>query len=196
MPGRLWTGTVAAGRARFLAWRAGVQPERLRAVSLDVGADEPIILFTTLRRADYSRARLMELYRMRWGEEEFFKSFKSDALGLGQFHSKSSHGVRQEIHAALLYSALSRDLLAAAAKTHGVPHGEPSPKAGATALADTLVPILLTADPEAVGRLLEIVLQRLARSWRRPRPGRRAPRRSFKPRPKWGAKGRRGREGR
>jgi hypothetical protein len=64
---------------------------------------------TTLRRSDFSRRQLRELYHMRWEAEEFFKLLKSPYIGQGQFRSKSPVGIKQEIHALVLYLAVARE---------------------------------------------------------------------------------------
>lgn len=168
----------------------------LRALEVDVGGDEPLYFITTLRRKDYTRSQVADLYRLRWREEEFFKALKRAELGLGQFHAKSANGVKQEVFASLLYWAITRYFLAAAGRAHGVPHLELSPKAGAIALGDNLVELLLARQHADVEPTADSIVSRLEKARIPSRPRRSFPRCSYKPRPKWGPTGRKGREGR
>ena len=170
-------------------------PLELRAVEIDVGGPEPLYFITSLRRSAYSRKQLATLYRLRWTEEEFFKAFKRAELSLGQMHAKSVNGVKQELFASLVYWAIARYLLAAAGEIHDVAHAQLSPKAGAIALGDTIVELLLATDHAAARPPILAVLDRLQTARIPYRPDRSYPRRSFKPQPKWGPKGRRGRDG-
>ena len=125
---------------------------------------------------------------MRWEAEEFYKVTKADDFDQRQLHARGAQGVRQEILAQALFAAIARFLLANAAKESGET-GELSMKAGVLATANYLTRLLL-GDPEHASRWLRRLLARLARARYVRRPGRSFPRRSFKPKPRWGPRGR------
>lgn len=167
-------------------------PIEVRALRIMVPDSEPTVLLTSLRRSEFSKAQLADVYHRRWEIEEFYKLTKGDYLGQGQFHAQSSNGVRQEIHAVALFVSVTRYLMAAAADEHDIPYESLSPKAGILGLAAYVTRLLLAGDADSIGSALERLLQRIVRTRDRQRPGRRAPRRSFKPTRKWGPGGRRG----
>jgi len=171
------------------AARAGVESIDLRCVRLDVDADDPWLLLTSLRRCEVTLSQLKQLYHLRWEIEEFFKLVKSDAVSLRQLHAKSALGVEQEFRAHLLLTAISRLLMINAAAEHAAPQDELSAKAGIMALAGSIVRLLLCDRPEQRLELHDALLRRLARCRRKRRPGRSCPRRSFKPGPRWNSKG-------
>jgi len=94
---------------------AGHDPVDVRLLRVPKPDSEPAVLFTSLPRASFTRAQIAGLYRMRWEIEEFYKLFKSEYLGQGQFHARSALGVEQEIHAVALFVAITRYLMGAAA---------------------------------------------------------------------------------
>lgn len=151
---------------------------------------EPVILLTTLRDRDgYTRRDIEHLYHMRWDAEEHYKAVKSDYMAQGQLHARSANGVRQEIFAIMLFHALSRLPLAHAAEQEDVPFRELSTKAASIGTSEFLLRLIFHGhnSSEHWGRQLAA---RLARSRVKPRPGRSFPRRSFKPRLRWGPRGR------
>jgi hypothetical protein len=129
---------------------------------------------------------------MRWEIEEYYKLVKGDYLGQGQFHSRTAPGVVQEIHAVTLFVGITRYLMAAAVETQGTPYADLSPKAAVLGVADYVVRLLLASDAEQVAPFLRSLLERIVRTKDPRRPGRRWPRRSFRPSRKWGPGGRRG----
>ncbi len=165
------------------------EPIPIRIIRSTRGDSEDVIIVTTLREADgFALSDIEELYRVRWEAEEHFKAVKSDYMAQGQLHSKSAPGVRQELSAIMVFHALSRLVLAAAAAESQKPYAELSTKTACIGTSEYLVQILFHGDlpiDEWVRRLLS----RLARSHVKPRPGRSFPRRSFKPRPTWGPRG-------
>jgi hypothetical protein len=171
--------------------RAGSQAIEVRAVRFE-SKDGPMVCLTSLRRASFSRSEIGEVYRKRWEVEELFKVVRSDYLDQRQFHSKTAHGVRQEIVTVMLYVAITRHLMAAAAELEDLPAHVVSPKAGVLALAAYLTRIFVTGHRSRSEALLLRLLQRIARTRDKRRPGRSFPRRSFKPTPKWTATGRKG----
>ena len=166
---------------------ANLRPLEVRAVRLTNAKGEVSVYLTSLRRAQFSRQKIRELYRMRWEAEEFFKTAKADYFSQRQFHARGAHGVRQEILAQVLFAAIARFLLAIAAREASVSH-DLSMKAGVLATAHYLTRILLGDLVPCLPRMIA----RLARAPRVPRPGRSFPRRSFKPRSKWSPRGRAG----
>ena len=171
--------------------RRGAEPIELRAVKLTNPAGEESFYFTSLRRTHVTRAQIAELYRLRWQAEEFFKLEKSAYFDQRQFHAKSALGVTQEIFAQAIYVVIARFLLASAAKHVGARYHDLSVKSAVLALADYLTRLCLD-DPDRAAHSLPRLLDRIARTRDKRRPGRSFPRRSFKPRPRWGPSGRRG----
>jgi hypothetical protein len=168
----------------------GHAPVDVRLLRVLVPNAEPTILITTLRRAEFTRSQIAELYHMRWEVEEFYKLMKSNYLGQGQFHARSASGVEQEIHAVALYVAITRYLMAAAAKESNVPYEDLSPKSGALGLAAYVLRLLLACDANQAAPFLDQVLRRIIKTKDSKRPGRRWPRRSFKPCRRWDVRGR------
>ena len=162
----------------------------LRAVRLRNPDGTESFFLTTLRRSHFSRAQLRELYHMRWEAEEFYKLLQGPYIGQGQFHSKSPEGVRQEIHALVLFLAIARVLMATAAKASGADYDSLSQKSAVLGLAAYVTRIFLVADPDFAIRELQALLQRIVRTPYRRRYGRASPRVSFRPRLRWGPSGR------
>ena len=162
----------------------------LRAVRLKGPDGTESFFFTTLRRSHFSRRQLGELYHMRWEAEEFYKLLKGPYIGQGQFRSKSPAGVKQEIHALVLFLAIARVLMATAAKAEGVDYDSLSQKSAILGLAAYVTRLFLTADEAVAVRELSALLRRIIRTRERRRPGRSCPRRSFRPRLRWGPSGR------
>ena len=170
--------------------RAGVKSLEVRAVRIDVGADEPWILLTSLRRCEIIRSLIGEIYHLRWEVEEFYKLLKSDYFTQRQFHAKSADGVEQELRAQLLCTAIARLLMANAVVESDTPHQRLSPKSGILAVANGIIRLLLCDDPDRQPDHHASLLRRLAKHVVKRRPGRSYPRRSFKPGPRWNSKGR------
>jgi len=174
---------------------AGSPPEWktlvLRAVRLKGPDGSESFFLTSLRRGEFSRPRLRELYHMRWEAEELFKLLKGPYIGQGQFRSKSPEGVRQEIHALVLFLAIARVLMISAARSTGARVQGLRQKAAVIGLADYVTRLFLsTADAGYALRELRALLERIARTPYKRRPQRSAPRVSFKPRLRWGPRGR------
>lgn len=171
--------------------RRGAEPIELRAVRLTNPQGEHSYYLTSLRRAHYSRADIAEIYHLRWQAEELFKTQKSVYFDQRQFHAKSALGVQQEVLAQAIYVVVARFLLAAAAKKLDADYDHLSVKSAVLALADYLTRLCLD-DPQRAVHFLPRLLERIARTRDKRRPGRSCPRRSFKPGPRWGPNGRRG----
>ncbi len=171
------------------AARAGAQTMKVRCVRIDVGADDPWLLFTSLRRADATLPKLQDIYHLRWRIEEFYKTLKSDAFSLRQMHAKSVLGVEQELLAQLTLTAIARLLAANAVAERLKGQQDISPKAGVLAIATGIVRLMLCDDPEQRLEHHASLLRQLARRRLKARPGRSSPRISFKPGPRWNSKG-------
>ena len=169
-------------------WR----PLQLRAVKLRAPDGTESFFLTTLPRSEFDRRELAELYHMRWEVEEFFKLSKGPYIGQGQFRSKSPSGVIQEIHALVLFLAISRLCMGTAAAASALDYSSLSQKAAVLGLAAYLTRILLAKNEEHALRELHALLLRIARTREKRRPGRSFPRVSFRPSPRWGPSGRRG----
>jgi hypothetical protein len=162
----------------------------LRVVRMRAPDGVESFFITTLRRSDFSRRQLRELYHMRWEAEEFFKLLKSPYIGQGQFRSKSPVGIKQEIHALVLYLAVARVLMAAAAKANDTDYGSLSQKSAVLGLAAYITRLFLSASEDRAVHELRALLRRIVRTREKPRPGRSSPRTSYRPRLRWGPSGR------
>jgi len=166
-------------------------PLALRAVRLYRPGEEPSYFLTSLRRGEASPKELRDLYHRRWQAEEFFKLLKGPYIGQGQFRSLSPSGVRQEIHALILFLLIARLLMATAATATGADYTSLSQKAAVLGLAAYLTRLLLAPDRDFALRELLALLQRVLRPRDPQRPPRSCPRVSFRPRPRWGPTGNR-----
>lgn len=169
--------------------RAGVESLELRTVRIDVGADDPWLLLTSLRRCEITRSLMGEIYHLRWEIEEFYKLLKSDYFTQRQFHAKSAVGIEQELRAQFLFAAIARLLMANAVAGSDTPHQRLSPKSAILAVATGIIRLLLCDCPDQRLDHHASLLRRLARHFVKRRPGRSYPRRSFKPGPRWNSKG-------
>jgi hypothetical protein len=173
---------------------AGSPPEwkrlTLRVVRIKAPDGTESFFITTLRRSSFSRKQLRALYHMRWEAEEFFKLFKGPYIGQGQFRSRTPSGAVQEIHALVLFLLIARLLMATAAKVTDADYGSLSQKSAALGLAAYITRLLLSATQSYRIRDLHALLLRIVRTRDKRRDGRSAPRRSFRPRLRWGPRGR------
>ncbi len=167
------------------------QPLRTRLVRVEGRDGEPAFYATSLRREEVSRAGIAELYHLRWEAEEFYKLLKSSYCGQGQYRSKSALGVVQEMEATVLYLAIARLCVTVASAKVVEEDQFPSQKGGVLTLAIFLTRIFLEPKQERAREVLEQVLQRIASTRDKRRPGRSFPRRSFRPRSQWVPTGRR-----
>lgn len=170
---------------------AGTPDLELRAVRLTNKQGEHAYFLTSLRRTHFSRVQISELYHLRWQVEEYYKLIKSPYFGQRQFHARSPHGITQEIFAQAIFVAITRFLMALAATAADASPQDLSPKAGVFALAAYLTRLCLQ-NQELACKWWPKLAARLTRTRDKRRPGRSCPRRSFKPGPRWGPKGRRG----
>ncbi len=169
----------------------GIEPLTVRLVRVERGQDaDPWILATSLLGEELSAADIADAYTRRWRIEEFYKCLVSSYFGQGFFHAKWTGGVRQEIYAQMLFVAITRTLMASAARAGGVDYRDLSTKGAILAVGDHLTRLLLRARNHPEREHMRRLLRRIARALERPRPGRSYPRRSRRPEPRWGPKGR------
>jgi Transposase DDE domain len=164
-------------------------PRKLRVVRRDGPKGEPQVFLTTLARREFRHQTICDLYRRRWQIELFFRLEKSDYVGQQQFHAKHVQGIKQEVFAFLLFIAITRALMAAAAKTHRAPYERIAQKAAIMAIAGHLTTVLLASDRRRAREILAGLLTRIAARRDPPPRQRSCQRRSFKPRSRWGADG-------
>lgn len=162
---------------------------RLRAVRRFGPDGQPQVFLTTLARGQFSHADICELYQRRWQIELFYRLEKGDYVGQGQFHAKYPEGIRQEVFAFLLFTAINRSLMAAAAQATRAPYERISQKASILATAQCITGLLLEAQPPRARQLLAALLNRIAARLEPKHRQRSFPRRSFKPRSRWGPQG-------
>lgn len=168
-------------------WR----PLDVRLVRSD-GPQGPAFYLTSLSRVDASRGDIIELYRMRWEAEEYFKVFTGEYIGQRQFRSTMPSGIKQEFGALTLLYAMSRIVAAEAGAHVQVEGAYISQKAAVLAMGTLFMKVALAPSAPAALQFIERSMRRLLRTLDRPRPERSHPRRSFKPTPKWCPSGRKG----
>lgn len=176
----------------LIPWRplAGVE-RTIRAVRRVGPGGEPQVFLTTLRRSQFSHAQVCELYRHRWQIELLYRLEKCDYIGQRQFHAKSADGVRQEVYAFLLFTTISRTLMAAAARACDIPYERISQKRSLLATSRALTVLLLHSEPSHARQRLAALLDHIAARLDPKSRQRACPRRSFKPRYRWGPHGHR-----
>jgi len=163
---------------------------KLRAVRRIGPGGEVQVFLTTLSRTQFSCALICDLYRHRWEIELFYRLEKGDYVGHHQFHAKYPEGVRQEVFAFLLFAAITRTLMAAASKLSNASVERISQKSAILATARSLTVLLLQSEPEHARQVLAALLNRIAARLDPMHRQRSCPRRSFKPRSRWGPHGR------
>lgn len=103
-----------------LEGRSAPKPMSLRIVKASLPNGKKILFATTLLDATrYSRSNLVNLYHMRWEQEEHFKLIKG-LLEAENFRGKSPQLVSQELLAINLYCLLTRILMLQSALIHDV----------------------------------------------------------------------------
>ena len=121
---------------------------RPRVVKLTNENGEESFFLASLLRREFSVEDLREFYHLRWEEEDFFKMAKSAYIGQVQFRSKSASGVIQEIHAQMLFLAISRYLLMQAAEANDCEPEQIQQKGAVLSLAAYVTRIFLGKDPD------------------------------------------------
>ena len=166
------------------------EPFRLRAVRHKRNNSDGCAVFITNIKKDKANYReIEELYSMRWAIEELYKIEKGAYLGQGSFHAKNEEGVHQEIYAFALFVALTRSMMAKAAKTSGVSFEKISQKAALLALGSYVTRVFVDPNDKDFVPNIARLIQRISRNLDPPRPGRSFPRRSYRPTPRWNSKG-------
>jgi hypothetical protein len=182
-------------------WVTIAPPRRLRGTHVALrgrvvvmpGVDlKPVVFLTDLEETVFSWTEIGDLYHMRWESEELYKLEKGNYLGQGQFHSKTFDGLKQEVYAFALFVSTCRFLTAAAAQLGGVTYHHVYQKTALLAVADYITRLLLEERPDELRQLTARLLDRIGRTVVAPRPGRSHPRRSYRPRPRWTPKGKKG----
>jgi len=182
-------------------WATICPPSRLRKTHTSIrvrvlafpGKDlKPFVLMTDLEEVEFSWSEIEELYHLRWTVEEFYKIPKGDYLGQGQFHSKNFDGLKQEVYAFALFLSITRAFTAASADAVGVPYRHIYQKTAILAVADYLTRLFLEDSQHELQSITTHLISRIARTIVKPRPGRSYPRRSYRPRPPWTPKGKKG----
>lgn len=169
--------------------RENLKPIPLRIIKLRSPEGELSVLLTNLfDMNEYPKEDIIDLYFRRWEVETYYRDEKV-TLELERFHSRTVHGIMQELMAAAVMSVLSRTLMVVA--DDGIEETEkstPEPQfknAIMTLAADLAV--LVPNDPEtAVAILVEIMTEiRRVKYYRpkTPRPSR--PRVCKRPLNKW-----------
>jgi len=167
-------------------------PIKLRIAVFREFGDDPIVLLTDLGSKSLTRQDLLTIYRLRWKIEEFYGLAQGDCLGQRQYHATTPEGIMQEVFAMALLINLVRSCASAAADQHGVSYQHLCEKEAVLATASYLTRLLLHTDLEILSEIFDRLLRRIGTCTYKPRPGRSHPRRSFKPRSKWCATGKRG----
>ncbi len=167
----------------------GLESIEVRAVKLVAPDGEASFYLTSLRRSEYPRGAIAELYRKRWESEELYRLQKADYFDQRQFHARSAHGVEQEILVHELFIVIARFLMASAAEHVSADYYDLSRKSAVLGLAAYITRICLD-DPQSAAGWVPRLLARIAKTRDKRREGRSFPRRSFKPRPRWGPSGR------
>lgn len=162
----------------------------LRVLRLTNHNGEESFFLTTLSSTQFSLEDIRELYHMRWEVEEYYKLFKSSYAGQGQFRSKGPSGVRQEMHAQVLFFTISRFIMATAARDEGIDHNVIAQKSGVLAVADYITRLFLCHDIGHTTECLRALFVRISKRRKDQRPNRSHPRISCKPRLRWGPQGR------
>lgn len=161
----------------------------VRLVRLERG-DQSVYFVTSLPSGDVAAKDIDELYHLRWQSEEFFKLFTSEYAGQGQFRSRTASGIRQEVGALTLLLAITRVMATLADQEVTDAETFVSQKGAVLSFRQNMLAILLNDRPNEVMAGITRALNRMLLTLDRRRPGRSYPRRSFRPRPKWGPSGR------
>ena len=162
----------------------------MRLVKYTAGQAVFALATTLLDAQRYRRRDLARLYHGRWSIEEYYKTTKQ-MLVLEEFRGRSERLVRQELYAHFTMASLSR-LLAnyseEAFREGPDGHGRPAVLANFRHTLHTVgrhLEGLFLQQAKAVGEALQRILDGIAASRQRRRPGRSYPGRSRKPETKW-----------
>lgn len=184
-----------------------LKPIKTRLVKYTVN-NESYLCITTLTDQDkYKESCFCDLYHSRWGIEELYKISKT-FIDVEDFHSQTERTVKQELYGHLFLINLSRifecdskRMLPSVNKMDEVETGGGK----VSKMNEKMVKINFKNCLSVVGRNLENLIlagsqlieiwlystmKAVARLRQRIRPGRRYPRKSFKPKTRWNAFGR------
>lgn len=167
-------------------------PMKVRVVVQPRVDGKPVILITDLDESEFSWVEMGDIYHMRWEAEEFYKLEKGDYLGQKQYHAKTLEGVKQEVYGVALFISVTRGFTAAAKEASGVPYRHLYQKTAILAAADCITQLMLEERQGELNEVVQHLIARIARDVVPPRPDRSYPRRSYRPRPRWTPRGKRG----
>jgi len=181
------------------------KPLKIRLIKHKINAETYLYGTTLLHKESYPICDLAALYHERWGVEEFYKISKH-IIDIEQFHSKTERGVCQEIYAHILLINLSRFFEFDA--KDDLPPMNPEDKEKCSGVnfykffnPSSMFNLNFRNCLTIVGRYLDNLIlgsYALINSWtskviamilrvrQKIRPGRYAPRISYKPKKKWG----------
>ena len=182
----------------------GPQPLSVRLVKCRIEDETHVYATTLMDQAGYPADCFPDLYHGRWGIEELYKISK-EIIGMEDFHSQTERGVKHEIYGHFLLINLAR-LFEIDTRNRLPSNGRPEescrtiswPQSGKTlkinfkhclsVVGRHLENLVLMAG-RTVADWLDKAMAAVARIRQRSRPGRRYPRRSFKPRTRWNSFG-------
>jgi hypothetical protein len=180
------------------------QPLALRLVKCRIEDETHVYATTLMDQSAYPADCFPDLYHGRWGIEELYKVSKQ-FVDVEDFHSQTERGVKHEIYGHFLLINLAR-MFETDARNSPSCEGRQAqslctaswPKAGKTlkinfkhclaVVGRHLEELVLTPGRSMAG-WLDKAMAVVARIRQRSRPGRRYPRLSFKPRPRWNSFG-------
>lgn len=168
---------VQSGQAEATIWitpshsaRAKLSPrqrQRLKAIKVRVillqhpDGTVSVLLTNLLKRTEYPRQQILDLYFRRWALESYYKDEKV-TLQLETFHSRTPNGIRQELLAAMLMTVITRTLMMLAQQIYLQAHQHCQfTHAILTVAAETA--LLVPEDPEQALSIFTELLQELAR---------------------------------
>lgn len=152
------------------------KPIALRIVKASLPNGKKILFATTLLdAARYSRSDLVDLYHMRWEEEEHFKLIKG-LLEAENFRGKSPQLVSQELLAINLYCLLTRILMLQSALIHNISPDTVSQKPAFLAVSRFLDLIWKSETIDRCHHWLRCCLQEISWGKYKKRPNRSFPR--------------------
>jgi hypothetical protein len=163
---------------------------RLIAGLLD-SEGKPIVFVTNLRgKKRYPRESIIELYTRRWGVETMYNRVKN-LLNLESFHARTYNGIMQEIFCNLLVLALAAAASSCAIDEHDMNPDEERPnfKNATEVVRRHLFAVvdhrIIEKSPK---KLIKQIIEQVAATTYKIRPGRSYPRVSMQPIQSWNLK--------
>ncbi|MES2206354.1 MAG: transposase [Pseudomonadota bacterium] len=180
------------------------QPLAVRLVKCKIGDETHVYATTLMDQTNYSVECFFNLYHGCWGIEELYKVSKQ-FIDVEDFHSQTERGVKHEIYGHFLLINLAR-LFETDARNNLFDDGQSAQFNCTTSWPETgkvfkinfkhcLLVVgrhleeLLLVTGQIIAGWLDKAMAVVARISQRNRPGRRYPRRSFKPRTRWNSFG-------